>query len=175
MHRSSESRQKWFVCLLESHPLAASHLKEALTRNRKIEVITTGIDLISEAVSKDEYSVLIIDANTLPFPLLPYLLTLRKVAAKVKILVVGKRISDDELCELLFHGVRGFVTYEQVEDEIGRAVDAVLSGHVWAPPGVLERYVPLSACLGSSNHCEHGALSPRESEVIGLPRATSFR
>ncbi len=131
-------------------------------------MIPAGTNLIAHATFPEKSSVLVIDANALPFPLLPYLVTVRKASTAVRMLVIGRHISDDELCGLLFHGVSGYIVYEKVEDEIGRAVDAVLSGHIWAPPRVLEHYVLLSASVASPNHHDHGAFSPREIQVIAL-------
>lgn len=168
MARSSEPPQKRSVYVLEPHPVAMSHLAAVLERNPAIEVVPTSTNFISQATFPERSSVLIIDANALPFPLLPCLVTVRKGSTAVKILAIGKRISDDELCGLLSHGISGYIVYEKVEDEIGRAVDAVLAGHVWAPPRVLETYVPFSFSHPSPNQHEHAAFSPRESQVIGL-------
>jgi LuxR family transcriptional regulator of csgAB operon len=92
----------------------------------------------------------------------------RGLFTDAQILVIGKRVSEDELCRILFHGVRGFVTYDQVDEQICSAVDALFRGHTWVSPQVLDRYLILSSGLPSHERYGQGALSPRESEIIGL-------
>lgn len=83
-------------------------------------------------------------------------------------LIIGNRLSDEDLCRLMLHGVRGYVPYTKVEEEIRPAVEKLLKGHTWLPPQVLERYAALSSALKEQALAEHGILSPRESEVLGL-------
>jgi DNA-binding NarL/FixJ family response regulator len=72
------------------------------------------------------------------------------------------------MCHLLFHGVRGFVSYEKVEEEICAAVDAVVRGHIWFSSQVLERYVMLSSARDKRIMRSRGHLSARETEIAGL-------
>ncbi|HKT11024.1 MAG TPA: response regulator transcription factor [Terriglobia bacterium] len=112
--------------------------------------------------------VVIVDADELPFALASYLHTVRMRFPGTRILLIGTRRPDDELCRLLFEGVRGFVAYGKVEDEIFEAVTTLMSGHVWAPPQVLDRYVTMSPLLGRQGAGGRSRFTPRENEVIGL-------
>jgi DNA-binding NarL/FixJ family response regulator len=100
--------------------------------------------------------------------LVPYLRTVRIAFGEAQILVIGKRVPDEELCLLLLHGVRGFVDYDKVEREICAAVDSLFTGHMWYPMQVLERFASLSRAAPAERRGRHGGLSPRETEVIGL-------
>lgn len=168
MSRSPQPHPKRFVYLLEPHPVARERLVAILNRNGGIEVIPITLDLADKAGFPAQSSVLVIDANALPFPVLPYLVTVRKLLRDAKILIVGNRIADDVVCALLSHGGSGYIVYEKIEDEIEQAVDAVFNGHVWAPPGILESYVSSSSSMASPKHQDDPALSPRERQVVGL-------
>jgi len=164
---SLKPHQKKLVYILESHPIAMSHLA-TLLRNLAFEIVPTSTSDIGKSAFPATPSVLVIDADALPFPLLPYLVTIRASSKDVKTLVIGRRISDDEICDLLFQGASGYIVYEKIDDEICRAVDAILRGHVWAQSCVLERFVLLSVSPRLSNPYGRGMLTPREDEVVGL-------
>ena len=168
MNSASKLSQKRLVYVVEPHPVAACYLATALKRNPALELLLSSVNLPSDAALANKSSVLVVDANALPVPLVPYLRTVRTVFRDAQILVIGKGVSDDELCRLLFQGVSGYVNYERIEAEICKALDAVFRGGVWAPPAVLQRYVRLSSALADRKPSEHGALSPREKEIAGL-------
>jgi DNA-binding NarL/FixJ family response regulator len=160
--------QKHRVYVVETHALAARYLTTVLSQDPALEVTVSGPNLPADAGLSSESSLLMVDADALPFPLAPYLRTVRALFGDARVLVVGKGVSDDALCRLLFEGASGFVSYDRIETEIHRALGAVLSGGVWAPPSVLQRYVRLSSAFASREPGNQGALTPREEEVIGL-------
>lgn len=168
MSSSSNLTQKCSVYVVEPHPVAAEHLAAILRRNPAIEIIFSGINLPTEATLSEKSSVVIVDAGALPFPLVPYLRTLRTLVADANILVIGKRASDDELCRLLFRGVKGFVSYNDVDGQLGSAVDTLFRGHAWVSPQVLDRYLMMSSALPSRERYGQGDFSPREGEIIAL-------
>ena len=160
--------ERRLIYVVEPHPIAAFHLAITLSRTSAAEVILSGVNLPADASFSDDPFVLIIDANALPFALAAFLRTARTVFHNARVLIIGNHLSDDELCRLLFHGASGFVGYQKVEEEICAAVDALTQGHLWFPPQLLERYVMLSSALEKQTRGDHGGLSPRETEVIGL-------
>jgi len=168
MSSASELSRKRLVHIVEPHPVAAGYLAATLKRNPAFEVVLSGVNLPRDAALSEKSSVLIVDGDALPFPLVPYLRTVRALYTDAQILAIGKRLPDDQLCRILFHGVRGFVTYDQVDEQICSAVDALFSGHTWVPPRVLDRYLILSSSVHRHERFECGAPSPRESEIIGL-------
>jgi DNA-binding NarL/FixJ family response regulator len=161
-------RKKVGVYLVANHPLAARYLMKLLARKADVEVVTDLKDLASHHVLRGASPVSVIDTYALPCPLGVYLRAVGWAFKDPRILVIGGRLSDDGLCRLLFQGVSGFVPYDEAAQQICAAIDAVLSGHIWAPPSVLERYVVLSSALATQKCCERGALSPRESEIVAL-------
>lgn len=168
MNSPSELDRKRSVYVVEPHPVAACHLATALKRIPALEAIPSGINLPNGAVLSKKSSLLIVDADALPFPLVPYLRTVRVQFPDAQILVIGKRLPDDELCRILLRGVRGFVAYDQVDKQLCPAVDALFRGRTWVQPEVLDRYLILSSTLSSYGRYVQGALSPRESEIVGL-------
>jgi len=168
MNSPSELDRKRSVYVVEPHPVAACHLATALKRIPALEVIPSGVNLPNDAVLSKKSSLLIVDADALPFPLVPYLHTVKLLFPDAQILVIGKRLPDDELCRILFHGVRGFVVYDQVDKQLCPAVDALFRGRTWVRPEVLDRYPILSSTLSRCERYVQGALSPRESEIVGL-------
>ncbi len=168
MTSSSQPSEKLLVYVVEPHALAACYLATALKRNPALKVIVSGLNLPTDALLSSKSSVLIVDADALPVPVVPYLRTVRTVFEDAQILVIGRGVSDDELCRLLFQGLSGYVTYDRIEVEIHKALEAVLTGGVWAPPGVLQRYVRLSSAFARRDPSKQDALTPREGEIVGL-------
>jgi len=168
MGSPTQRREKYLVYIVERHPIAARHLEMVLNANRALEVVLSDVDLRANATLSRNISVLVIDGSALPFPLAAFLRTARTVFADAPTLVIGNRLSDDDLCRLLFHGVKGYVAYDKVEQEVCAAVEAVVAGRVWAPRRVLERYVMLTSAAVNEKRGGHNALSPRENEVMGL-------
>lgn len=162
-HSASSSlklSQKRTVYVVEPHPVAAEHLATALRRDPTLGVILSGVNLPAEADLSEKSSVVIIDADALPFPLVPYLRTVRELFTDAQILVIGKRVPDDDLCRILLQGVRGFVAYDEVDKQISSAVEALFRGRTWVRPQVLDRNMILSSALSSRERNEQGALSP---------------
>lgn len=160
--------ERRLVYVVEPHPIAAFHLAATLKRNPGLEVVVWELSLRGGPSLSSKPSIFVLDAGALPFPLLPFLRTARAALGDVPILAIGGRASDDGLCRLLTQGVKGFVNYDEVEEEICAAVDKLLKGHMWFPPQVLEQYAVLSSALEKQRRAEHGILSPRESEILGL-------
>ncbi len=156
------------VCLLANHPLAAQYLMRALEHKADVELVTDVKDLASHRVLRGASPILVIDTYALPFPLALYLRVAGWAFKDPLILVTGSPLSHDELCLLLFQGVSGYVVYDKAAEQICAAIDAVRRGHMWVPQAVLERYVILSSALARHKRREHGMLSARESEVVGL-------
>lgn len=161
--------QKRPVYILESQPLAAKYLVGALKRNPNLEVVLSRLNIRGGLVLPPESSLFIVDADELPFPLVPYLRTAFAVLKKPRILIIGNPIPEDDLCRLLFYGVRGYISYDKVE-EIYAAVDALLRGHTWISPRVLERYATVAPALAKQEQGERGKLTSREQLIVGLVR-----
>jgi DNA-binding NarL/FixJ family response regulator len=156
------------VCLAATHPLATEYLVKLLEHKAQVQLFTDVKELTDHPASPGMSPVVIIDAYALPSPLGTCLRAVAWSFEHPRIIVTGSRLPDDDLCQLLLQGLRGYVVYEQASEQIGAAIDAVQKGHLWVPRAVLERYVTLSSALATPR--QHGALSRRESEVVGLIR-----
>jgi len=164
--RSNPAKER-IVLLVERHPIAARHLGACLNQIPGLRVTLTELPLSPRSLLSKP-SVVVIDVEGPPFAQVRFFRAVTTWLGDVPILVIGNRLSDDELCRLIFHGVRGFVPYEEVEGEICPAVEAVCRGHMWYSPRVLERYAMLSSSLQKQEGEGRDGLSPRETEVVGL-------
>lgn len=157
------------VYLIEPHPIAARYLETFLSRGRELRVesfVSLGPSVDVSLTSTPD--VVIVDADELSFQLASYLHTLRIRFPDARILLIGKRSHDDDLCRALFQGVQGFVAYDNLEGELFEALAALMAGRVWAPPQVLDRYVNMSTALQKQWVQGQSRFTPRENEVIGL-------
>jgi DNA-binding NarL/FixJ family response regulator len=164
----TERNPKRQIILVEPHPIAVRHLSAVLGRSPATEVLQSHFKLPRQTALSKKKFVLIIDADALPFPLTAYLRTNRNLLANAHILAIGGRISDDEVCRLLSHGIRGFVLYDQVDEKLCAAVEALFKGHTWVTPAVLERYLILSSEQTGDERPQDHDLSSREWEILGL-------
>lgn len=156
------------VRLVEAHPVAASHLAMILGRDPALHVVVSGTNLSSHPAPCDNPSVVIVDLDSLPFEPAAFLHTLKATFINARMLAIGNRFPDDELCRLLFRGTHGFVSYDKIGENLCEAVDALSRGHLWFDAPVLERYAMLSPALRKEKVRGHGILSAREAQVAGL-------
>lgn len=165
---SACSRRKAVVWLVEPHPLADRYVRGLLQRKGALRVVADPGAHTRKADPADSPALLLVDIDTLPLSLATYLRMARYAFPQARILAMGRTLPAEELCRLLFLGISGFVPYDKVEQEITAAVEAVLGGHLWAAPQVLERYVTYSSALSNPKTMGRRAFTSRESAIIGL-------
>ncbi len=167
-HSRKKNPSKMAVCLVADHPLAARYLKRLLERKADVELVSDVKELARRSRSAGGGTpILVIDAFTLPSPLAVHLRAARSLLGDPLVLITGRRIPDEDLCNLLFEGVRGYVDHPAVE-ELWAAIRAVARGHIWVAQAALERYVALSSRRSLHGRRERGGLSPRQNEIVAL-------
>jgi DNA-binding NarL/FixJ family response regulator len=76
---------------------------------------------------------------------------------------------DEEILELLYNGVDGFVRItERIEEELLQAVRALMSGDLWMPQRVIHEYVRRTNLLLNSQLKPEPPLTARESQILQL-------
>jgi DNA-binding NarL/FixJ family response regulator len=85
-----------------------------------------------------------------------------------KALVVGRTLAPDELCRLLFLGVRGFVAYEDVAADLCRAARSLAEGHLWVAREVLERFASYASRVAQLERRRPKVFTAREALILGL-------
>lgn len=155
------------VYLLEQHPLAAIYLKQIISHIGELKVLVCPSIPFARQEIKNLNSVLIIDKAHFSSHSTANLHSLKAIFPDAKILILGNPISPDELCRLLFLGIQGFITYDDVSDQLIRAVHVLVEGQLWIRHRVLHRFVNLSADLAHSK-AEPEFFTKREWEIVGL-------
>lgn len=168
---SMESGRAWgkaVLWLVEPHPLAERYLEKLLRGNPRIRVTAHALAPAREPSAEGKPSILLIDTETLPVSLAACLRTARCAFPAAKALAFGRALPAEEICRLLFLGISGYVPYDRIERELGPAVHAVLNGRPWAPREVLERYVTYASAVSKPKLVGRGALTARETAVVGF-------
>lgn len=156
------------VKIVESHPLAAERLREILRQSGTAKVFARGRAGTMQGGRSDLPSVVVVDRDTLPGPLDECLQCLRSELPRAKVLVVGRAVPCEDVCQLLFLGVKGFVPYEEVVGRLDAAVRAVSAGRLWAEPEALEEYTERAAKLWEGARHDECKFTPAERRVLGL-------
>ena len=110
---------------------------------------------------------IIIDGGEAPaarsIPLVPP----RSMLSKAKLIILSHPLSKIQLCKLISIGIHGFICYEQVDLHLQSAIQAVLKGHLWYAPEVLEVYVNYASSRGGQAG-RGTALTPKEHVVVEM-------
>lgn len=165
---ASERKARLSVCVVEHNPLAADHVRQILQREPDFEVSLFDPQLHFRRFHPDRAAVFVLDQGTLSLSLHKLLRFLRLHRPKAKILLLDHSLPDDELCRLLFLGIQGFLPYDEVEADLIPALRAVLEGHYWMPPRVLEQYVSATVHLDSRKAGRPDVFTRHERRIIEL-------
>lgn len=161
MTRLPHLSQKRRVYVVESHALAARYLTTIFGRDPALEVILSGLNPPTDARLSSESAVLIVDADAFPVPVVPYLRTVRTLFADPRVPVIGKGVSGDELCRLLFQGVGGFVSFATRRSRaplvslLGKA-DRRTHARYYASSGDVRKVASGLECAGFTARCRRG-------------------
>ena len=168
MSGAADNSDKLSVCVVEYHPLAARHIELLLQRDPGIDLVPSD-RLLEHPLSRPvSIAAFVVDQGSLPMPLNRFLRFLGVRFPKAKALVLDDRQSDDDICRLLFLGIRGFLAYEDIEANLVTAVRAIADGHYWVPPRVLEQYMQFSARLPAPREDRVEGFTWRERRIIEL-------
>jgi DNA-binding NarL/FixJ family response regulator len=156
------------VALVSPHPLALEELRR-LAHAPGIEATCNSFD----AVAKDPTDALcaavcVVDA-CVPAPARDALLALLLVEdAACRVLLLSDDFTDEDAIQLLQRGVKGLIRYEDVGEQLQRAIGLVADGAYWAPRGLISRVIDAMQSPQPSRVGEprRALLSRRETEVL---------
>jgi two-component system NarL family response regulator len=128
------------VGLLLHHPLVAKYVQGIVCKDGTISA------WIKDKVDQDHGScpcpnIIILDAGTTRLGLGEYISPLKLAFPTARTLVLGQSAPDDAICDLLSMGVDGFVSYDDIENELIPAVRKLSEGHLAVSSRVLELFV----------------------------------
>jgi len=154
------------VCVVDFHPLASRYLTGILKADTDLAV--TRWQELAKTERRPAPQVFVLDLAVLPEPLSQFLHALRSNFPESKYIVLSGDATDAEIVKLLFLGVHGFLTYDQVPDALLDAVRAAVAGNVWVPRRALQRYIDVSSRLFESSSRWNGGMTKREREIVEL-------
>jgi DNA-binding NarL/FixJ family response regulator len=99
-----------------------------------------------------------------------YIQHVNRLTNEAKYIVLDQQMDPHSVCQLLFLGMNGFLTYDQVTESLLFAVRSVLDGAVWIDPQVLRKYMSMGrrAKEALAPSIEETPLTIREEEVLRL-------
>jgi len=157
------------VYLIEYNHLAGIYLRNLLKPNYAVHIIRCCSDnQIRLECSSD--SLVIIDAESLPFRLSECVHWVSSSFHGARILVIGREATVDDICDLIWIGMHGIISPEAIS-EIHSAIESVGSGHPWIRQEILEKFVCYSSVLAETlRRRHHSIITAQESRVISLLR-----
>lgn len=154
------------VCVVDFHPLAGRYLSEILEADAELSV--TSWPELEKTERRPTPQVFVLDLAVLPEPLSHFLHSLRSNFPESKYIVLSGNAAEAEIVKLLFLGVHGFLTYDQVPDALLDAVRAAVAGNVWVPRRALQRYIDVSSRMFELSSRRNGGMTKREREITEL-------
>ncbi len=148
--------------------LCRAGLADLLTRRVEIpEVIQTSDFLHAlRAIERSQVvGLIVVDINLPEMRGVAGLKRLRSEYPSVRVVVVAESRDRDLVLEALCAGVHGYILKDTVPDEIVRAFEMIIAGHVYVPPLVSE--IRVKHKVASSGALRNGvALTERQIEVL---------
>ncbi len=170
MGQSARKGRTITVFLVEGHPLAAQFVASALQGSR-LTFIWKGTEIPFERLAKAKSPVIVVDAGSLRGLLSKFLHLVRpRVKADTRFVVVDTSRPAPDILERLSLGIHGFVSYERVEGDLGRAIRCVAKGNVWAEGRKVAEAgaSPKGSLVREPRAGQRAVLTSREGEVAGL-------
>jgi DNA-binding NarL/FixJ family response regulator len=158
------------VSIVEENLLARGYLLSILGAHPDIRVLCAGVSPGYRSGASEAQVVQLIDVATLPTTLPKCLRKLQRRSLNARVLVLADSASLEEQCNLLALGVRGFLTYPAVREQLGSALKAVCEGRLWFERDTLEFYARSRATHETgSRHTKEG-LTACEKRIVQLLR-----
>lgn len=154
------------VCVAGGSVPASRYILGVLRRSRIIKAFS--LEEVPQGQSDPEtyQLVLVIDQRSVPPPLAHFMQTLRSRFPAGRVVIVGDESSDEELCHLVRVGMRGFVTYGELDGTLCRAIEAVWEGWPWVPRKVLGLCVEHASRRCQNTEDGRDIFTPQERAVL---------
>lgn len=154
------------ICVISSHPLAATFLLNVLRAEYSKERIVSEGCL--EASGEHIQPLFILDRMQLPLPLSEHVSRLSARFPRAFFIVVDLVRNESEIPYMLSLGVHGFVAHDQVQNCLVQAAESIMAGGVWAPQRALRaQHLPAYQHRSGARACEP---THREMQVLELVR-----
>jgi len=166
--KKSAAQGRIRVCLLSLHPMVLSELRRALLGS-KFSLETHQVNLTVGKHNEPAADVYLVDGESSRKRIELLTSDLIRRHPNSRLLVVAEKFSEANTFPLLRLGVKGLIRYEEVVQQLQRALETVALGGFWVPRALLSRFV--DSILKKSCQVQMPTLatdvSRREREVIG--------
>jgi DNA-binding NarL/FixJ family response regulator len=166
--RPRVSKKVLRVCALQCHPVLFQQLTESLRIVPKLEVVAAERVLLPAQNTECGHVIYIIDLGSLPATLDLFVEPLRLGGSDVSIIALGNPLNAQELYELLWQGIHGFVSYKDVVSHLPNALKAVRNHRLWFQSEVLEYFARCVTTLERENERSRNRFTGKERKVLGL-------
>ena len=160
------------VCVVSFHPLVFPTVRTALAAP-DFEVVEERVSPEGRArergVPPPSASVYVVEGHLRATLTEAEISRVKSVSASSRVLVIGESFEDANAFSFLRMGAKGLLTFNQVTDQLPRAIRAVVDGGFWVPRLLLARFVEAAATASARNRAEPGdfaSLTPRERQVL---------
>ncbi len=162
------------LLICDPHHLFRECLATALARDRRFEVVDradTGPTLLSRLACSPA-NVLVLGTDLLDRQLIDLTREIAALFPRLKVLVLGRAESDEQVVACLLAGAGGFLLRDQSLAEVATAIEVVARGDRVCPPGatrlLFERLGELGRERKRRDRLEVLELSAREMEILRL-------
>ncbi len=107
----------------------------------KDKLLSNKLNAISEDIARNKPQVLLLDFELLGLDGSYSIVSLRRLCAETKIIILSGDISEDMEWELLKAGMRGCCRHDVKHELLGQIVEAVLKGELWIPRTLTSRLI----------------------------------
>ena len=90
----------------------------------------------------------------------------RRRSSRMQALVLADSIDENQCLRWILSGVRGVITYDQVETQLTRAIRHIAQDQIWFPARVALRWMLMEP--GAVRSSVPGGLTRRETEIVRL-------
>lgn len=168
------ARKTLRLFISDPHHLFRECLATALERDERFDVIDraeSGTAML-EKLARSAAEVLVLGTDILDRELIGLTREIAKLFPTLRILVLGRAESDDQVVDCLVAGAGGFLLRDQTLAEVAAAIEVVARGERVCPPQVMRLLFIRLGELGRErkrrDRLEVLELSPREMEILRL-------
>ena len=152
------------VGLLAVEPIRRAGLRSILEEIRGVELIDAGLDGLLAAELLD----IAIISLMVPAEILTTIERLRAANPAVRIIVMSEDGDDESVISAIMAGAKGYLQDTASPEEVGRAIELVASGSIWAPRRALSLLVDRMVDRGTISPRSTPQFTHRELEVLQL-------
>ncbi len=157
------------ICVIEQNPLAAKYLIQVLQKDAAVRVGTLE-DLAKGRSTHRTPLVFLLDTCGMTTPIMPVLRMLSVKFPAARCLVLGQGQPGPEMMRLLWQGIHGHLTHEEVDHALLPALHAVAEGRMWFPREALRSYVEYTSAAYGNRARARETMTPRENEILELAK-----